>query len=96
MQEAEIFIDNCTGINDNIVSDFSISPNPNNGEFKINLSYINSNARLEIIDLSGKLIYENILDGRNKSVNISSISRGIYLISIIENGNRKTKKLIIK
>ena len=96
MQEAEIYVDNCTGINDNIVPDFFISPNPNNGEFEINLSYLNSNARLEILDLSGKLIYENILDGRNKFVNINSISRGIYLISIIENGNRKTKKLIIK
>ena len=96
MQEAEIYVDNCTGINDNIVSDFYISPNPNNGEFEINLSYINPNARLEILDLSGKIIYENILDVRNKSVNINTISRGVYLISLIENGNRKTKKLIIK
>jgi len=96
LQEAEIYVDNCTGINDNIVSDFYISPNPNNGEFKINFPNINLNSRLEILDLSGKLIYENILDIRNKSVNINSISRGVYLISIIENGNRKTKKLIIK
>ena len=96
MQEAEIYVDNCTGINDNIVSDFYISPNPNNGEFEINLSDINSNTRLEILDLSGKLIYENILDSHNKSVNIKSISRGVYLISLIENGNRKTKKFIIK
>ena len=96
MQEAEIYVDNCTGINDNIVSDFFISPNPNNGEFEINLSYLKSNTRLEILDLSGKLIYENIIDSRNKSVNINSISRGVYLISLIENGNRKTKKLIIK
>ena len=96
MQEAEIYVDNCTGINDNIVSDFFISPNPNNGEFEINPSYLKSNTRLEILDLSGKLIYENIIDSRNKSVNINSISRGVYLISLIENGNRKTKKLIIK
>ena len=96
MQEAEIYVDNCTNINDKLTTDFKISPNPNNGEFEVNLSYIGENTTIEILDLSGKLIYQSKIDHKNKSININSISRGVYLISLIENGNRKTKKLIIK
>ncbi|RPG82318.1 MAG: T9SS C-terminal target domain-containing protein, partial [Crocinitomicaceae bacterium TMED135] len=96
MQEATIHVDNCAGINNEPVKDFYISPNPNNGEFELNLSYIGENTTLEILDLNGKLIYRSKLDHKNQSININSISRGVYLMSLIENGNKKTKKLIIK
>ena len=96
MQEATIHVDNCAGINNEPVKDFYISPNPNNGEFELNLSYIGENTTIEILDLSGKLIYHSKINHKNKSININSISRGVYLISLIENGNKKTKKLIIK
>ena len=96
MQEAEIYVDNCTNINEKLTSDFKISPNPNNGEFEVNLSYISENTAIEIFDLSGKLIYRSKLDHNNQSINVNSISGGVYLITLIENENRKTKKLIIK
>ena len=96
MEEAEIYVDNCAGIYGKLIPDFKISPNPNNGEFEINLSYIRENTSIEILDLNGKLVYQTRLNNKSHSININSISRGIYLISLIENGNRKTKKLIIK
>ena len=96
MEEAEIYVDNCTGIYGKLISDFKISPNPNNGEFEINLSYIGENTSIEILDLNGKLVYQNRLNNKTQFINVSSISRGIYIISLIENGIRKTKKLIIK
>ena len=96
LEEAEIYVDNCTGIYGELISNFNISPNPNNGEFEINLSYIGENTTIEIIDLNGKLLYQNRLNNKTQFINVSSISRGIYLISLIENGRRKTKKLIIK
>tara|TARA_B000000475_G_C15640844_1_gene301523 strand:- start:177 stop:467 length:291 start_codon:yes stop_codon:yes gene_type:complete len=96
MEEAEIYVDNCAGIYDKSIPDFKISPNPNNGEFEINLSYIRENTSIEILDLNGKLVYQTRLNNKSHSININSISRGIYLISLIENGKRKTKKLIIK
>jgi len=89
-------VDNCTGISNKLVIDFRISPNPNNGEFKINLSYVGENTSLEILDLSGKLVYQSKLNNKTPTINVNSISRGVYLISLVENGNRKTKKLIIK
>ena len=96
MEEAEIYVDNCAGIYGKLIPDFKISPNPNNGEFEINLSYIRENTSIEILDLNGKLVYQTRLNNKSHSININSISRGIYLISLIDNGNRKTKKLIIK
>ena len=96
LEEAEIYVDNCTGIYGELISNFNIFPNPNNGEFEIKLSYIGENTSIEIIDLNGKLLYQNKLNNKTQFINVSSISRGIYLISLIENGRRKTKKLIIK
>ena len=96
MQEAEIYVDNCTNINDKLTTDFKISPNPNNGEFEVNLSYIGENTTIEILDLNGKVIYKNTCFNKNQNINIENISRGIYIVKATQNGNIRTKKLIIK
>ena len=62
MEEAEIYVDNCAGIYGKLIPDFKISPNPNNGEFEINLSYIRENTSIEILDLNGKLVYQRQIE----------------------------------
>ena len=96
MQEAVVYVDNCTNIHNNTTVEFSISPNPNNGTFDIVVPNIYENTTVEILDLSGKIIFNEILSQKKQRLDINNISRGVYLISVNQNGNTKTEKLIIK
>ena len=96
MQEAVVYVDNCTNITNNTALEFSISPNPNNGTFDIVMPILYENTAIEILDLSGKIIFSEKLSLKKQRLDINNISRGIYLISVHQNGNTKSEKLIIK
>ena len=96
MQEAVVYVDNCTNTHNNTIVEFSISPNPNNGAFDIIVPNIYENTTVEILDLSGKIIFSEILSQKKQRLDINNISKGVYLISVNQNGNTKTEKLIIK
>ncbi|MDG1797512.1 MAG: T9SS type A sorting domain-containing protein, partial [Flavobacteriales bacterium] len=67
-----------------------------NGAFEVVLPNITNNTTLEVLDLSGKIIFSEKLTQRKQRLNINNISRGVYLININQNGSFKTEKLIIK
>lgn len=73
--------------------DFSVYPNPTS-EF-VNINRIPQNSMLRIINLTGKVVYEQIVLGNFESVNVSGFTSGIYLIQIENNGSVANKKLII-
>ncbi len=78
--------------NDFLKSEFSIFPNPANNSITINSStYPITN--IEIYDMSGKLLFtEENITAESKTINISSLSKGVYLLKI---NNEITKKLVI-
>ena len=95
MQEAVVYVDPCTNIKENNLGEFNISPNPNNGSFEIYMTNITATTEIEILDLNGKIIYDNTISNKNQNINIENISRGVYIVKANQNGNIKTKKLII-
>lgn len=74
----------------------SIYPNPvSNGKTIINItSKLNATKRIEFYDVLGKQIYSTVLSGRE--LNISNLSRGVYLLRITEGSVSETRKLVIK
>jgi hypothetical protein len=96
MQEAVAYVDPCTQINNIKDLRFSISPNPNNGSFDLIVPQAISNATVEILDLSGKVILCEKLNSNKQRINLNLISRGVYIVSLNQNGSIKTEKLIIK
>ncbi len=78
---------------------FSISPNPSNGNFKINYPLpLNKTGALQIFDLTGKEVYNQILQhGKNHEFfSIKNLSDGIYLCKIATDNFVATKKIIIQ
>ena len=71
-------------------------PNPNNGSFDLMVPQAISNATVEILDLSGKVILCEKLNSNKQRINLNLISRGVYIVSLNQNGSIKTEKLIIK
>ena len=76
---------------------YRIYPNPNNGEFELKISGLNSNpTRIAIYDLVGEKVYNQEIQALNgdlhRSLHLSSLSNGVYLIKI-NSGN--AQKMVI-
>ena len=88
------------GVNEsNVLSkQISINPNPSNGYFKINYSGNNPLKEINIFDITGTLIYNTKLSGTNstKSIELRSVSSGMYFVNIATETGSTTKKLVIR
>jgi subtilisin-like proprotein convertase family protein len=78
---------------------FSIVPNPNQGQFQINLNSLNSsNPTGELYDLQGKLVQKiQLKPGMlRQTVFLESLQNGMYLFKINDGQNSYVEKLLIR
>ena len=106
LTEAEITIlysedNNTTSINKKEISSgdlVSLYPNPNNGEFTININNYskNNNNIIKIINQLGQVVYQT--DMKNNEIPLKTkLTNGVYFLNITGNlGNRINKKIVIK
>ena len=79
----------------------NVYPNPFSRELNIIVSSEeNSKIIIKLLDVSGHAIYDinqNSVDGLyQKTLNTSSLDKGVYLIQIVENGKQTIKKVVKK
>lgn len=78
------------------IRSLTISPNP--AQNFLDIVYREQNVtqklRLQITDLSGKKVLEQIIDPAaiKHRINITALSKGVYFISILNNGKRTTAR----
>ncbi|NNF01617.1 MAG: T9SS type A sorting domain-containing protein [Bacteroidia bacterium] len=94
-------INNFTTSLSNKVSDISrlmeveISPNPNNGEFILELINIETQTEIQVIDLAGKIVYEFEVDtDRKMEIDLKYLESGIYFMKTISGNNIQVKRFI--
>lgn len=76
------------------IDGLSIYPNPvTNGKVYITTD-LNLEKEIEIYNVIGKPIHRTRLNSRE--MDVSSLSPGIYIFKITENGKKATRKLVIK
>ncbi|MCR5013955.1 MAG: T9SS type A sorting domain-containing protein [Bacteroidales bacterium] len=82
--------------------DFSIFPNPTDGNFTLSIESVNSlgQVKMEISDPSGAIVLsEKYRTGDNRLqtlLNVSNLSSGFYFITLYNKEGRIVKKLIVK
>lgn len=86
------------GIGENTKSEFVIFPNPNNGVFTI--SYIDDIKDLKILiyDYYGKLLFARQIECNSTcetNINLSGLSKGLYIIKTLSNKGVSSGKLIV-
>lgn len=78
-------------------NNFSIFPNPSNGQITISMTTSLGEGQVQIVDLNGRVVFaqEATLEG---SVNIdaSGLARGVYLVQVANQNVSQTAKLIIR
>ena len=99
-----ILVNACTGINNVEVQNklVMLYPNPTSNQTSLIInSDVRSKISVLIYDYTGKLVLnpikdENITEGKHEfNIDTENLSNGIYLVNIITNSSKETKKLII-
>jgi hypothetical protein len=90
-----------SSINENYFKDrLEVFPNPSNRKITLELNKVsNDNYKIEIINILGKSIYfsEEYIDGfYKKEVDVSSFSKGVYLIKVSNSKATIFSKLVVE
>ena len=85
------------GVDDNdLNSSISLYPNPNNGQFYLNLSSLKEASAISIIDVLGRLVYtdKNVAPG---TVEINqNFASGMYVVTVSSGTSEINLKMIVK
>lgn len=84
------------GLNENLASKFSVSPNPANTTININSS---NNALIngaEIVDMNGRTVKTATYNGvSDAQINISDLSSGVYMINLASDQGKTDRKSVV-
>jgi len=82
------------GISENVTLNANIYPNPISNQFTIELGEAGKNTQISIVNVEGKIMYDNIINTKKVSVDGTEWSNGVYIVRITNNDYTKTYKLI--
>ena len=74
-----IQVDACANLLNQNLSNVLIYPNPTNGE--VIITGISAGSRIQLLDCSGKLLYEVKVQSTSMALDLSSFSTGIYMVN---------------
>ncbi|WP_317896713.1 T9SS type A sorting domain-containing protein [Aurantibacillus circumpalustris] len=88
-------VQKCAGVNELSEQNtfVSVYPNPNNGLFTVESKQISSGT-IEIMDLSGKIIFTETIKSNATEVNMSAFATGIYFVKVKNETSSEVIKLI--
>lgn len=75
---------------------FSIFPNPAKDKFKIRMLNAPHPGRLEIVDVSGRIVLSKTLTFEESEIDIANLTSGIYFVRFPLSGNKTVQKLIVE
>jgi hypothetical protein len=94
LQMDSFVVEGTLGVNDVQSLDMNIYPNPVNGNFVTIQTPINGVKYVEVFDITGKRLINTSLSA--DTLEVSSLSAGMYLIKVTVEGQSKTSKLIVR
>jgi hypothetical protein len=77
-------------------NDFTMYPNPAKNYTNISIETLVGNGNILVTDLYGKVVKNQVLSIGSNTVDISSLSKGFYLVGVTTSEGKITKKLIIE
>ncbi len=98
-QTMMISIEDCTGIDENQITAFTLTPNPASGEVQLSFNQnINTVVNISIYSILGELVSEQQtgMDGNTLKLKISDLTEGIYFLSVRNNELNLTRKLVVR
>jgi PKD repeat protein len=75
--------------------DLALVPNPAQNKVQIKGLEKYANARVSIVDITGRLLLQQILDPQNTTINTETLVNGVYSVLVLSENKSWSKKLII-
>lgn len=82
------------GVKESAIAGLKVFPNPLKGNVLNITSDANATKTVEIFDVLGKQVVNTTT--ANTSINVSSLTSGVYIVKITEEGKTATKKLVVQ
>ena len=87
-------------VNNPIIAATSVKifPNPSNGHINIIRNQFTGKVAIKVVDLLGRIVYDTIEENFNseKSIDLSHLQKGVYIIKLDNETTNYTEKIIIK
>jgi len=79
----------------------AIFPNPNSGEFNINLSGITGDTAVELTinNSVGQVVYNNVIDvnsNHSEPVSLKGLDKGVYFLNVSNGSEKTTHKIVVQ
>ena len=91
-----IVVDDQVNVENNILGNIHIYPNPNTGQFVIELPKNIPTAKIEIMSTTGQVIYHKLTSESKSYIDITNFDKGIYFVRITNNKIVKNYKVVIQ
>lgn len=75
---------------------FTLYPNPAHTVINLNINSLVNSGTIVITDLYGKEVKRQILSMGNNTIDIASLSKGIYMVSVITSSGKQTQKIVVE
>jgi len=83
-------------VGDNSIAGFSTYPNPVRGNILTVTTSSTDTKTVNIFNVLGKKVFSQTFSSMTKTMNVSEIASGVYIMKVTEGNNIATKKLIIE
>ncbi len=95
----EICVERRLSVKEFEVDTFSIFPNPNKGEFTVNLNTLsNEDVNIGVFDIRGRRIFDNTYANNSdfsEVVRLNNVQSGMYLVTVNYGNKQMTKKIVV-
>ncbi|AEA43818.1 T9SS type A sorting domain-containing protein [Fluviicola taffensis] len=95
----DLVVSRTLSIDDNkVAATVSAYPNPANNLLTINTTGIeNGNSSVKIVDVLGKLIYNEEMSASSKKIDVSEFKNGVYILTVMDKGAIvQTRRIVVK
>jgi hypothetical protein len=89
-------VDGYLGLADLTNVQVGLVPNPSNGAFAIQFNAEVANAMIQVTDMNGKVLFQELMNGANLEVSNLSLSTGAYLVHVILENQKEILRLIVQ
>ena len=85
------------GIEEQQAGQLMIRPNPSTGIFYLEMpNGMSSSAIVEVMDLTGRVVAQEALNGNNVTLHLEHLPNGLYTVVALANGQRFTSKISVQ
>jgi len=85
------------GVEEGELTSASMYPNPTSGVLNISIpSSVDGNVELRLMDVAGSLVESHVVTAGINSLDLSSISKGVYLVQLTSQNGTYSQRVIVE